>query len=342
MPVSKPTLDTPSQVDQPVGVRRVTLGALGGAAVLAALPPLQAQSWPSKPLRLVVPGAPGATIDTTARLLTDGMANELGQPAIVEPKPGAAGMIAVDDLPASPKVGHTALIGSSSLVSEVPHFVRRKLDMRSAIVPLAELARGGLVLVAAPTLSVTTLPELIAHAKRHPGKLSYASYSPGTLSHILGLLLNDAAGIDLVHVGYPGATGALTDVMRGHVPLMFDAMPSSLPHIRAGKLRALAISTPARSPILPQVPTFTELGFPQLQALTWLALWVAAEVSASAQARLRGAVLKVLSTPPVRDSLAKLGLEQGRERSVEALRHALRTDYEKVGAVLKSIGLKPV
>jgi tripartite-type tricarboxylate transporter receptor subunit TctC len=277
----------------------------------------------------------------TARLITDGLASELGQPVVVEPRPGAAGMIAVNDLLAAPHDGHTALLCVNSVVSEVPHFLRLRLDLSSAIVPLAEVARGGLVLVATPALVPTTLHELVAYAKGNPGKLSYASYSPGTMSQILGLLLNEAAGIDLAHVGYSGSTPALAAVMAGHVPLMFDAMPSALPLIRAGKLKALAVSTPQRTPFLPQVPTFIELGFTQMEAVAWIGLWVPLDVPADVQARLRAAALKVVSTPQMRARLAQLGFEQGQQRSTEVLQQALRADYERVGAVLKSIGFRP-
>src|SRR5205085_2548634 len=137
-------------------------------------------------------------------------------------------VLAVNELLQSPHDGRTLLVAVNSLVSEVPHVVRLRIDMAHAIKPLAELARGGLVLVGHPSFPAQSLAGLIAYAKANPGKLSVASYSAGTLSHVLGLLLNQAAGIDLVHVGYKGSTPALTDVMGGHVPLMFDGIPTSL------------------------------------------------------------------------------------------------------------------
>jgi tripartite-type tricarboxylate transporter receptor subunit TctC len=185
------------------------------------------------------------------------------------------------------------------------------------------------------------LPELVRHAKANPGKLTYASYSPGTMSHILGLQLNRAAGIDLVHAGYRGSTPALADVMGGHVPLMFDVMPSSLPLIRSGKIKALAVSTPARTPLLPDVPTFTELGYPQLEAVSWLGLWVSPEVPADAQARLRAAALNVMGAPEARARLQEAGFDPGQPRSIDEMQRGLRSDYARVGALLKSIDFKP-
>jgi tripartite-type tricarboxylate transporter receptor subunit TctC len=312
------------------------------AAALASLGlGARAQSFPSKPIRVIAAGPAGATADIVARLLTEPMAKELGQTAIVDPKAGAGGAIAVTDLLNSPRDGHTLLVGVSSLVSEVPHMVRLKVDMRQSLRPIAEIARGGLVLVGNPSFPAKTLPELIAQVKANPGKVSVASYSPGSLSHVLGLLLNQAAGIDLTHVGYKGSTPALTDVMGGHVPLMFDGIGTSLPLIRSGKLKAFAVSTPKRSPVLPDVPTFSELGYPKLEALAWMGLWCTPDVPAPAQARLREAALKVLQQPAVRARLLELGFEVGQPRSVEQLVARLDADYQRVGTVLQGIGFKP-
>src|SRR5215203_3713799 len=211
---------------------------LGGAA-LSLLPALgHAQAWPARPLRLVVAGPAGGSADLVARLVAEPLQRDLGQPVIVDNKPGAAGAIAVGELLQAPRDGHTLLVGVNSLVSEIPHIVKLRWDMARELKPLAELARAGLVLVGNPSLPAKDLKELVAYAKARPGKLDYASYSPGTLSHVLGLLLNQAAGIQLTHVGYKGSTPALTDVMGNHVPLMFDGLATSLPLIRTGKLRA--------------------------------------------------------------------------------------------------------
>ncbi len=269
------------------------------AAALLALAPLRARAqggaFPNKPLRLIAAGPAGATADLIARLIADALARKLGQTAIVEPKPGAAGALAVSDLIQSPHDGHTLLVGVNSLVSEIPHIVKLRIDMARELRPLAELARGGLVLVANPSFPARTLAELIAYAKANPGKLNVASYSPGTLSHVLGLLLNRAAGIELQHVGYKGSTPALSDVMGGHVPLMFDGIGTSLPLLRAGKLKAFAVSTPKRSPVLPEVPTFTELGYPTLEALAWMGLWCPPDVPAP---KMASRSAKSVGAPP--------------------------------------------
>ena len=328
--------------------RRLACAALAAAAAATLLPmPASAQSaapsgkWPEKPVRVLVAGPAGGSADIVARLMGDLLAKEIGQPVIVEPKPGAGGILAVNELSQSPRDGHTLLVGVNSLVSEIPHIVKTKVDMAKEIVPLAELARGGLVLVANPAVPAKTLPELIAYAKTKPGQLNYASYSAGTLSHVLGLQLNKAAQIDLVHVGYKGSTPALQDVMGGHVPLMFDGIATSLPLIKGGRIKALAVSTPKRLSLLPDVPTFAELGYPQLGAVGWMGLWCKPDVPAALQQRVREAALKAMAQAGVKERLAEVGFEPGLPRSVEDMNKGLRADYERMGGLLKSIDFKP-
>jgi tripartite-type tricarboxylate transporter receptor subunit TctC len=316
-------------------------GLLSAAALVSLSPSLAlAQPWPSKPIRLVVVGPAGGSADLVARLITDPLSRELGQPVIVDNKPGAGGAIAVGELLNAPRDGHTLLVGVNSLVSEIPHIVKLRWDMFKEIRPVAELARSGLLLVGHPSLPANNLKELIAYAKSHP-KLAYASYSPGTLSHVEGLLLNQAAGIDLMHVGYKGSTPALTDVMGNHVPLMFDALATSLPLIKGGKIKAFAISSPKRVAQLPDLPTFRELGYPQLEAIAWMGLWSAPDVPAPLQARVREATLKVLGDKGLHDKMLDTGFEAGQPRSVEEMDKQLKADYDRVGAVLKSINFKP-
>ena len=315
--------------------------ALFACAVLLICAPAAAQPWPTRPIRIIAAGTAGGTADIVARLLADALAKELGQPVIVEPKPGAAGAIAVTDLLQAPRDGYTVLVGVNSLVSEIPHIVKLRIDMAKEIKPLAELARSGLVMVGTPSLPAKTLSEVVGYVKAKPGKVNYASYTPGTLSHIMGLQLNQAAGIDMTHVGYKGSTPALADVMGGHVQLMFDGMATSLPLIKSGKVKAFAVSSPARTSVLPDVPTFTELGYPQLEAVAWMGLWTTPDVPAFAQARLRDATMKVLAQPQVRERLKDIGFEVGQPRSSDDMSKSLRADYERVGAMLKAINFKP-
>jgi tripartite-type tricarboxylate transporter receptor subunit TctC len=314
---------------------------LAGAGLSMLGVPARAQAWPSRPIRLVVAGPAGGSADIVARLIAEPLSRDLGQPVVVDNKPGAAGAIAVGELLQAQRDGHTLMVGVNSLVSEIPHIVKLRWDMAREIKPVAELARGGLVLVGHPSVPAKNFAELIAYVKVNPGKVNYASYSAGTLSHVLGLLLNQAAGIELTHVGYKGSTPALTDVMGGHVPLMFDGLATSLPLIKSGKIKAFAVSSPRRAAQLPDVPTFRELGYPQLDAIAWMGLWSTPDVPAAVQARVREVALKALADPAMRTRMLDTGFEAGLPRSQEEMAMGLRGDYERVGAVLKSIGFKP-
>jgi tripartite-type tricarboxylate transporter receptor subunit TctC len=320
--------------------RRLALGLACGTALLAATG-ASAQIPADKALRIIAAGPPGGSLDVVSRLLADGLNKELGRPVIVETKPGGGGAIAVGDLLQSPHDGTTMLVSLDALVSEIPHVVKLRFDMAKDIKVIAELARGGLVMVGNPSTPGKNLAQVLAHVKANPGKVTYASYSPGTVSHIMGLQLNKAAGIDMVHVGYKGSPPALNDLMGGHVPLMFAGIPSALPLIKGGKVVPYAVSLPQRSPNLPDVPTFAELGYPQIEAPVWLGLWIAPDVPAAAQNRLREATLKVMAQPVLRERLREFGLDAGQPRTPEELAKSLRTDFDRNGAVLKSVNFKP-
>lgn len=328
---------------QPIfrATRRVVAGAFTAAALLAAVPSAFAQAWPNKPLRIVIGAPAGGTTDIIARLLADGLHKELGQPVIVDAKPGAAGLIAMQDFLGQPADGHTLLVAINALVTEIPHVIKLRFDPFNSVRPVADLARSGLVFVGNPTLPAKNVAEVVAYAKAHPGKVSYASYSLGTISHTMGLELNKAAGIDLTHVPYKGSPLALQDVMGGHVPLMFDGPATSIPMIKGGKLKAFAVSGPKRNPALPEVPTFAEQGFPMLEEVAWMGLWVKPDVSADVQARLRQAALKVMAQPAVQARLAEFGNDAGSGATPEELSKSLRRDYDKQGATLRGLGIHP-
>ena len=320
-----------------------SLGPVLAAAFAMQLgTPVLAQAPTDKALRVVVAGPAGASADIVARLVADGLQKVLNQPVIVDPKPGGGGSLAVNDLIQAPHDGNTVLVANSAVVSEVPHILKLRFDMFKEVKPIAELARSGIVMVGNPSVPAKNLAEVIAYVKANPGKVSYASFSPGTVSHVLGLQLNKAAGIDMQHVGYKGSTPALADLVGGHVALMFDGMATSVPLIKSGKIVPYAISSPQRSPILPNVPTFTELGYPQLEVVAWLGLWVTPDMPGPAQNRLREAALKVLAQPATIERFKELGVEVPQQaRTPDEMTKALRADYERVGAVLKSINFKP-
>jgi tripartite-type tricarboxylate transporter receptor subunit TctC len=319
--------------------RRAALGVIAGAALLATAPAALAQAWPSKPVRILIGAPAGGTADIVARLLADGLQKEWGQPVIVESKPGAAGMIAMQDFLGQPADGHTLLVSVNALVTEIPHVIKVRFDPFKDVKPVADLARSGLVFVANASLPAKNVPELVTYAKANPGKLSYASYSAGTISHTMGLELNKSAGTDLNHVPYKGSPPALQDLAGGHVQLMFDGPATSIPMIKGGKIKALAVSGPKRNPAMPEVPTFAEQGYPMLDDVAWMGLWIKPDVPADVQAKIRQAALKVMTQPAVQTRLAELGNDLGSGASPEDLAKSLRVASDKQGATLRALGV---
>lgn len=322
-------------------LRRLVLGAIAGACLLGMASAALAQAFPSKPVRIVIGAPPGGTSDVVARLLADGMNKEWGQAVIVDAKPGGAGTIGINELLSAAADGHTLMVGPSAAVTEIPHVIKVRYDPFKDLKPLVDLGGGGLVLVGHASLPAKNVAEVVSYAKANAGKVSYASYSAGTISHTMGLALNKAAGIDLNHVPYKGSPPALQDVMGGHVALMFDGPATSIPMIKGGKLKAIAISGPKRNPALPDVPTFAEQGYPSIDDVAMMVLWIKPDVPEAVQARIRETALKVLAQPAAKARLLEFGFDQGSGAAPDALTQALRTAYEKQGATLRALGVKP-
>ncbi len=322
-------------------LRRLVLGAIAGACLLGLAPAALAQAFPSKPVRIVIGAPPGGTSDVVARLLADGMNKEWGQAVIVDAKPGGAGTIGINELLSAAADGHTLMVGPSAAVTEIPHVIKVRYDPFKDLKPLVNLGGGGLVLVGTASLPAKNVAEVVSYAKANAGKVSYASYSAGTISHTMGLALNKAAGIDLNHVPYKGSPPALQDVMGGHVALMFDGPATSIPMIKGGKLKAIAISGPKRNPALPDVPTFAEQGYPSIDDVAMMVLWIKPDVPEAVQAKIRETALKVLAQPAAKARLLEFGFDQGSGAAPDALTQALRTAYEKQGATLRALGVKP-
>lgn len=302
-----------------------------------------AQTFPDKPVRLLVGAPPGGTADIMGRVLGEGLSKEFGQPVVVENKAGGAGMVALQELTRAPHDGHTILLAISGFVTEVPHAFKLPMDPMKAVVPIAELARTGLFFVGNNAVPASNLREVIAHVKANPGKISYASYTAGTVSHTLGLTLNQRAGLDMTHVGYRGSAPGLTDVMAGHVQYMFDAPASVLPMAKAGKIKVFATTGPERNPAAPEVPTFAELGYPEMTELPWVAMFVTPDVPAPVQSRLRDGLLKVLALPVVRERWKDIGMAvpPTPAPTQQALIKTLQDESAKHARKLADIGFKP-
>ena len=222
---------------------------LAGCAITIAI---AGTAWSRQPLRLIVPAPPGGTMDIVARVVGQQLASETGQAVVIDNRPGAGGLLGMQTLLQAPADGQTLLVGASNLLAEIPHVIKMPFDPLKDLVPLASLARSGVVLVAGASQPAQDMQELLAQLKARKGQTSFASYSPGTVSHYAGLILSDKAGLDLQHVGYAGSPPAVQALLGGQVDVMFDGMLTSVPLIRAGKLRAYAFSGPRRSRHLPR------------------------------------------------------------------------------------------
>ena len=306
--------------------------------------PVQAQpsaDWPSKPIRLIVTGPAGGTADTLARLLAEGMQQQLKQPVIVESKAGASGALGIHELKANGKNGYTFLVIQEGAISEAPLAQKVSYDPFKDLTPLAQLTRTGLVMVANKEQSFQDLSGFIAYARQQKDGVDFASYAAGLKGHTSGMLLGQLARINMRHVGYKGSPPALVDLMGGHIPVMFDGVTTSLPLIRSGKIKALAAVYPARLKALPEVPTFTELGYPQLSKPGWFAVWSHPQTPAAIQQKLRDVALAHFRKESTLKQLATLGMEPGQALTTEEMTADLKDSSQKQAALLKSIGYKP-
>lgn len=321
--------------------KRQTLAALARLG-LAACVALAAPAWAftGKPVRMVVPAPAGGTMDIVARVLADQLSTQLGQPVIVDNKPGAGGVIAVQALLAAPADGNTIMVTASNVLTEIPHVLKGNFDPLKDVKPVAVVARASMVLVAAPTLPAKDLKELVQWAKARPGTQSFASYSAGTSSHYAGMILNQKAGLDLQHVPFNGSPPALVQVIAGQIPLMFDGMATSLPQITAGKVKAIGVAAKTRSTHLPQVPTLAEQGYPDLDFGNWVGVVMAAGASAELVDKINAEIAKAAAAPKVRDRLVAAGFEPGGQVSAAEMAASVRADFDRNAAIVKQFNIK--
>ena len=283
-----------------------------GIAVLLLCPALAAaqSAYPHRPIRMIVPFAPGGAGDFVARILQPSLTEILGQQVIVENRPGAAGNIGVEVVANASNDGHTLLLGNIGAIAINPN-----LYTKFPVKPLRDLAAISQVVDVPgsvsvhPSLPVKSVPELIAHLKSRPGQLNFASGSTGSAGHLAGELFNSMAGVRMTHIPYKGAAPAVVDLMAGHVSLMFDNMSSALPNIKATRVRALAVTTLKRSPLLPQLPTISDAGLRGFDIATWFGIFAPAGAPPDSVARLNGEIVRILHTPEMKERLALLGAE---------------------------------
>lgn len=309
------------------------------AAAFAA--PAPAQTWPAKPARIVVPYPPGGGIDILARQLAERFQTQWGQSVVVENKPGGSTIIGVDQVAKASADGHTILMTTDASFSINPHLFRKlPYDAQKDFMPVTMLILLQQLLVANPAFPANSLQELIALAKARPGTINYASYGSGSQPHLSGEMLKSKAGIDLVHVPYKGISLAVPAVIGGEVQLTFSGIASAMAHLKAGQLKAFAIGGKRRSPLLPDLPTFAELGYPEVETHAWFGLFLPAGSPKEAAARIQQDARKLLEEPEFR---AKQLVAKGYEvvgSSPEEFAAFLRTDSESRGRAVKISGAK--
>ncbi|MBR8654503.1 tripartite tricarboxylate transporter substrate binding protein BugE [Achromobacter sp. Marseille-Q0513] len=280
--------------------------ALAGLCLSSAA--VAADAYPSKPIRLIVPFAAGGTTDIVARIVSEGLTRELGQAVVVENRGGGGGSIGADALVRSTPDGYTLGVATVSTMATNPATnPQNPYDPIKDFTPITNLVNVPNVLTVNPSVPAKTLAEFITLLKNNPGKYSYASSGTGGISHLDGELFKSLTGTDMVHVPYRGSGPALNDVIAGQVNAQFDNLPSSMPHIQAGKLRALAIEAPKRLPSLPDVPNFAEAGLPQMDNMAWYGLVAPAGTPQAVVARTPAAAVKVLKDPKIAQRLADGG-----------------------------------
>ncbi|VCU69059.1 Tripartite tricarboxylate transporter family receptor [Pigmentiphaga humi] len=286
-------------------------GTLALAFALAALPlGAIAQEYPTRPIQLIVPFAAGGAIDQMARAMGGALARELGQPVVIENKPGAGGNIGADQVAKAQPTGYVLLVGTSATHGVNPSlYPKMPFDAVKDFTPVAHWGSVPNVLVVNASSNIRTVPELIAQAQRDPGKLSFGSAGNGTSLHLAGELFKQAAKVNLIHVPYRGGAPASLDLLAGNITMMFDTVAVSLPNLRAGKTRALAVAAPARHFALPDVPTFAELGYPDVVAATWAGVFAPAGTPEAIVKKLTEANRKALEDPNVVDVLRKTGVQ---------------------------------
>ena len=311
------------------------------AAALAALPMAAfAQGYPSKPIRFVVPYPPGGPLDTIARLLGQKVAESVKQPVIVDNKPGAGGNIGADFVAKAPADGYTILMGAvathainPTLYAKIPYDPVRDFS------PVTQVASTPNVLVVNPSLPVASVADLVAYAKANPGKLNFGSGSTGSAGHLAGELFKSLAGVQMTHIPYKGAAPAMQDLVGGQIHLMFDNMASSLTQVRAGRVKALAVTTAKRSSLAPELPTVAESGLAGFDISTWFGIFAPAGTPREAIARLHTEFTRALAAPDVREKMINLGAEPVGNTPAEFATY-IRAEAEKYARVIKASGAK--
>ena len=312
------------------------------AAALAAVTSVaaSAQAYPSKPIRLVVPFPPGGAVDFYARTVQAPLSDLLGQPVVIENRVGASGMVGADHVAKSAPDGYTLLLGNiASLAINVALYPKMAYDPATDFTPITHTIDVNYALVVHPSVPANTVAELVAYAKANPGKLSYGSAGSGSLPHLAPELFKQRTGTDITHVPYKGGGPMVVDLLGGTVQMVIADQANLMPHVKTGKLKALAVASPARSPNAPQLPTIAESGIPGFQAVAWNGLVAPAGLPPDIVRKLNDAFVKVMAMPAVRDRLVGGGLDPVGD-SPDAFGQFVKSEIAKWGKIAKDVGAK--
>ena len=303
--------------------------------------PTSTTPWPSKPIRLVVPYAPGGTTDVVARVVADYLGKRLGQNIIVDNKPGKGAMVGTAMVAKALPDGYTLLMSVISGLTISPTlYGGGEFDPMADFIHVSIASTNPSVLVVNPSFEAKTFKDYVAYAKANPGKLAYATSGAGSSNHLLGARMSQVIGSEMVHIPYRGAGPAMVDTIAGNVPSMFDSLPSAAPHIKAGKVIALAVSGEKRSPAFPDVPTMKELGYPDLVSYSWFGISVPAKTPAPIVERIAADMQALLKEPAVVKRWDEIGAEPSTMTPAEVTRF-VKDEIDKWTPVVKASGARP-
>jgi tripartite-type tricarboxylate transporter receptor subunit TctC len=308
--------------------------------IVAVAPPVVAQAYPIKTIKLVAPSTPGDAPDVIARLIADRLSTVLGQQVVVENKPGAGGVVGSDAVAKSAPDGYTLIMGNAgSHGINAAVYAHLPYDIQRDFVPVSQVAVAPNVMVINPSLPAKTVAEFIAYAKSQPGKLSYASGGNGSSAHMSMELFKSMAGVDIQHIPYKGSSPALADLVGGQVAVFIGNMPPTVPLVKAGKLRALAVTTKAHSALMPELPTIAESGLPGYETVAWFGVLAPSGTPPEIVNRLSLAIGKIARSPEIRDKLLAMGAEPV-GGTPEEFRAVIDRDIAKWKPLAQKVGIK--
>jgi tripartite-type tricarboxylate transporter receptor subunit TctC len=313
---------------------RTLLGFAIAVAALSAAGVSHGQEWPTKPVRFVVPFPPGGGTDTFARPLAAKLSAQLGQQVIIDSRGGAGGTIGADAVAKSTPDGYTFLVGAVHHTVAVSAYRRLPYDLGKDLVPVTGIAYMPDVLVVNLKVPARTVGEFIAYSKANPDKVNYGSSGNGTTRHLAGAIFNAKTGASIVHVPYKGSGPAMTGLLGGEIDLIFEGLGSAAAQIRAGRIRALAVTSPQRAAAFPDIPTMAEAGVPGFESLSWYGLWAPAGTPRDIMARMQSEVAKALASPELKGIWGQQGAEPGGEATEQFARY-VKTEIEKWGSVVR-------